>query len=281
MRRIIRCVMTDLVRGVRKNIVKYILFTVFLLTVIIVFDKMVLSDLTQGCIKDKPGIFDTLLYLFSGNDAFNAEKNNIFVMRPAWLVMSVTPAFLVYSYAASELEGMGLHFLLKEGSRKIWWLGKCVWNCISVLIMYVITYGILFVKMLIEGQDFASVFTVHKDICREVVEINIVPDAEAMMFLVLIPICIYAGMSLLQMALSLILNPAVSFLFVVTVYVVSAYASLPFLPGGYTMVKRWNIAGLGGGLNPQTGILIAVIMGTLGVIGGLLYLKKMDIYGKE
>lgn len=271
-----RFITMDLKRGIKTNIVKYVIFSALLVACITVFGRMVNSNFLEGKIYNSPGYLDILVYLFTGNEAFNIANNNIFVMQPAWLVMCITPAFLVYSYAVSDLEGLGLQFLIKGGNRVIWWKSKCIWSVASILILYMITYGIILIQSIIFGNTNA-LFTVHDDICQVVTGVTIQPYTKIIILLFLVPVIESIGISLLQMALSLILNPMLGFIIVLVTYVSSAYFSFPLLPGGYMMVMRWTQTGINNGLNPELGIMIAIVIGAVGVLCGLVYVKNMDI----
>jgi hypothetical protein len=277
----IKFIKNDLKRGMHKNIVKYLLFILFIILSLIIYNRMIHSGITDGKITGRPGFFDRLIYLFAGNRAFNSNIGNTFSFEPIWFVMATMPSFIVYSYAVADIEGIGQQFLLRVKDKRIWWLSKCIWNISSIIVLYVVMYITIFLITIFDNYwCVKDIFIIHSDICGEINGILINNNIEIIELLIIVPFIINMGVSLLQMTFSFILNPAISFLLVIVMNVLSSFFETNILPNGYTIIIRWNIEG-GRLSTPIMGIFIGIVCAVFGIVTGLMYFKKMDIIERK
>lgn len=272
----INYVRTDLKRGMTKNIIKYILYVTFLIITLIVFDKMVESGMNAGKIADKPGVYDYWIYLFAGNNAFNSQQGNSFSFQPIWLMMTTMPAFIVYSYAAADIEGIGQQFLFRVKDKRKWWISKCIWNMCSVIMLHVLMFITIFLFAIKNYKAVNEIFVIHSDVCSEISEIAMNQKINVIIMIIIAPLVIGIGVSLIQMMLSLIYNPAISFLIIIVMNVLSSFFETHVLPNEYTMIIRWSSRWNQGNV-PVIGILIGVILAIGGLIIGDMYFQRMDI----
>lgn len=271
-------IISDLLRGLRKNRVKYILFVLFLVSSIITFFPS--NSVATGDGLREYSFTDELIYLLRGNAPFNPKMGNKFMIQPLWLVMSIMPSFLVYSYAVTDMEEIGLQFLVRSQSRAKWWFSKCVWNICSILVLNIILILTLLIVAL-PGSGEGHIFELHNELCVNEFDFAISDGSHILFWMIIMWVVISIGVSLFQMALSLITDPMIAFIMVVAEYVLSAYFSNGLLIGNYTMIKRWQEAGYSGGYSHIQGILLSGILAVSGIVIGYLYIKKMDVRGKE
>ena len=93
---------------------------------------------------------------------------------------------------------------------------------------------------------------------------------------VIVPMAVTIGISLVQLLLSFVFSPVTSFALTCMVYVLSAYYTVWFLPGSFTMWLRSSYFDEKG-LNPLSGIIIAAFLIITVSLLGKDYFEKKDI----
>lgn len=79
------------------------------------------------------------------------------------------------------------------------------------------------------------------------------------------------------MIVSFVLTPVVSFALTCGIYVLSAYYTIWILPGSYAMWIRSSYVAAEG-VNPESGILIAVFLIVTSVFAGCVYFDRCDVF---
>ncbi|MGN0164878.1 MAG: hypothetical protein ACI39R_01730, partial [Lachnospiraceae bacterium] len=93
---------------------------------------------------------------------------------------------------------------------------------------------------------------------------------------VIVPFFVTFALGLLQMFLSFVITPVVSFAVICGVYVVSAFYTNMWLPGSYTMLLRSSFLS-SEGLSPYSGLVIAGIIALVSIFLGCVYFNNKDI----
>jgi len=251
-----------------------------------IFSKLLTLHKGTGSIDENCGFFDYLFYVTAGMPKFNPDKNNLFQVPALWLAINLIPAFLVQSYTVKDLEGVGLQMLLRNKSRSIWWFSKCFWNISTVVLSYLIVWLTFIVGTLLLGNT-DEIWKVHEPVWHFIVGEQTQEAASKSMMsiqfngiflalMVFVPLFVSVGMSLMQMALSLMIGPIGGFICILSVYVLSAYFTSPLLIGNYTMIIRSGYMPING-INMVNGIFAGILVGVIGIIIGWFYLKNADI----
>ena len=94
------------------------------------------------------------------------------------------------------------------------------------------------------------------------------------------PFLVTLALSILQMALSLVFKPAFAFIFSSVLLISSAYYMTPFLIGNFAMAVRSSKV-VSNGLNLTDGIIAALVIIALGVVIGILAIRRHNILSKE
>ena len=138
-------------------------------------------------------------------------------------------------------------------------------------------------------ETWPTVETVDGEGQREILEIHFQEMGTEMARLtpwqgviaaVLMPLVTLMALSMLQMALSLLVRPIVSFLVTFAILVLAVYCNLPILPGTGAMFIRSGLL-LPGGISPGTGALAAGCVILLSAAAGCLRFKYTDLLGLE
>lgn len=98
------------------------------------------------------GMMDTIFFIQGGYDPVLIIKEGKIVFPFVWMLIQFLVPFMIYSYCNDDCEGVGIDFLMKCRSRRLWWNSKCLWNCLTVLSVYAIQYATAFVYGLCNGN---------------------------------------------------------------------------------------------------------------------------------
>lgn len=291
---IVRFIKADVIRGLKTNTVKYAVMFLFVIVSIYMLNRMITSHQQIGDVCNNAGFFDYLLYLVQGTQKYIPGKSSTFQIPVLWMVMNIIPAFLVCSYAVRDMEGQGMYMLLKNRSRRVWWLSKCIWNVVTVTLLYVIVWGTLFLGTVLGHHSISGIWTIHKDICEVIMEMPVQSMPQAgqlpvdiyhsglfLLAVIIVPFVISMEISLIQMTFSLIIGPVISFMVVVIICVLSAYFMNPLLLENYTMLMRSNLVLGNSGMNLMAGVIAAIVLGSITILLGFRYFSRMDIMAKE
>ena len=102
---------------------------------------------------------DCFFYLFRGMKPFDPLARQPFEVPLQYMIFGIIPVFIVGNYAVQDIHGFGKLKLVLSQSRLSWWMGKCLWNFVSVAIyIFSIIIGILLSCLIhIKDMDTSSV----------------------------------------------------------------------------------------------------------------------------
>ena len=224
---------------------------------------------------------DCLMYMFKGIREFQPLTDKEFIVPVVYLTINIIIAIFISGHAVKDLRGYGMSRLMRYGSRRRWWQSACAWNILCVLKYYACFYAGAAIMCAVHYRDLdsASPVMIHEDI------INSMFSGEAegtihtgllLLMIVLLPVLTTMAMSLFQMALELYVFPSVSFICVLSVYIMSVFYMKPFMPGNYMMVYRMNQINPDG-VGLMTGVLLDIAIIIVSIVVGYVGLKKRDI----
>lgn len=262
----------DLHTGLLSNLPKYLLGAfVFCFGAIMFFSSAQAMEL-QG------SAFDCAVFIYRGMHVYIPADNEIFPIPMLWLMLQIVIAFLIISYPTQDLYAYGIQVLTRAKSRKLWWLSKCVWNLISVLLFYFMGFIVIIIFSLLSGDPSFALNEQSNIMINEFV-IQSVPYSKVFTAVFVLPVLTSCAVSLLQMVLNFILQPIYSYLVVISLLLASAYYSSPFLIGNYSMLLRNEIV-YEGGVNTTIGMAVNLLIMLFCIFFGMHYLKRYDILKK-
>lgn len=262
----------DFMIGLLRNWLKY-LFGVFIFLV----PCVMLNNMTDYY-ELQPSFMDYLINIFKGMEIYVPDPSNPFIVPINFLIFNVYLAFIVGSYPLKDLYSTAQNVLIRSKTRWRWWLSKCIWNTVSVIVYYLLLYVTVFVFAGLTGKLSMA----PTEVSWNYLSINVVGATveELIVAVAIIPIVTSVAISIFQMALSFIANPTISYLFVVVVFVASAYYFNPALIGNYPMLLRSELVMEGGIEQPLViGVCLAIVV--VSIVGGYFYFRKMDILDKS
>lgn len=222
---------------------------------------------------------ELLFYLLIGS--LPATPGEPLDIPAIWLFFQVGCLLFTLNHPVNDLEQSGTQILLRSGSRLKWWLCKCVWNVLCVLLynaaawaMMAVFCAVLRLPLTLEVRaEFAFDLLPSADI----EDLSVVYSTQEMLFqLVLVPLLAMLAMNLLQMFNTFFLSQILGFVVSITLLIVSLFQCAPWAIGNFGMMQRnstFFAEGLDFGTAPP--ILLGVCL--CAVVAGCVLLRKKDI----
>lgn len=264
----------DIRNGCRKNIIIYFCTVLFAALSAYTFGRMTDNYIYRGILEAEPGAADYLVYLFGG--AKIIKESSEFQIPILWMTIQVLTGLYVYIYPVDLLDGGSLTVLIQSGSKTGWWLSKCIWSVLQVVILY----GIIFVSAAIFGVFYGSGLQYHSEISAMHAKVIISNIKLLDIVLLAAPFLYSVTAALIQVNLSIFIGPVNSFIFVMAYHVISIYGNSFIFLGSVSMIYR-NKGLTGEGVD---WILLLIICGCISiaaVITGALKFRHSDLLGRK
>ena len=226
------------------------------------------------------GMMDTIFFIQGGYDPVLIIKEGKIVFPFVWMLIQFLVPFMIYSYCNDDCEGVGIDFLMKCRSRRLWWNSKCLWNCLTVLSVYVVQYATAFVYGLCNGNLSMKVnYELFEKISNKSV-----PDNPAnvwiIVYMLVMPVVVSLVTALVQMTISMFTNPMIGMLAVMAWNVMSVFINNPLMIGNNSMVVRssvYNAQRIQVWQSAAVCIVVYIVVYVVGMIG----FNKKDILVRE
>ena len=260
----------DVKNGILRRYKIYLLFIILLSVILAFWNKKISLNMA-----DKAGLIDYLMYIFSGKEEVGTLTNqDIFDIPIAWLFVHIYVLFGIGTYPKTEYMERGYQFLIRAGNKWCWWLGKCVYIFISVILYYLC---IVFTSFIFSALNGSSHNEVNKEICERIlrIDINNITDMKRYLCLVIMPLLLFMVLGFVCMFISFLQNNIVAVIVLIGYLSISAYWCNDLLLGNYTMLLRVHK------ISFAIGIIVSAIVLLLSGFGGYRYFRNMDVYGRE
>lgn len=223
-----------------------------------------------------------IAYLYGGMAEYVPDPNNPFIFPVRWLVVFLLILFLTLNYPYDDMQSFGQQILIRTKGRSLWWLAKCGWNICCTLVYHFIIYLTTLIFCLATNADVIS--GIDSNLLNVVFSTNRatqVPGNKVLPFsILLLPIAMSIGITLLQMVLSLFIKPIFSFLVLSLLMLSSAYFMSPFWIGNYAMLVRYDLMHTRG-VHITAGIITSIVLICLAFIVGLIRFRYYDILNRD
>lgn len=226
---------------------------------------------------------DAICYLFRGMKEYDPSMRVSFEIADACLRWNVFLAFLIGAYPADSLKTTGKNIIVRSGSRRQWWLSKCVWCAAAVLVFYFSIYvgiviGTFLAQLFLENVTWHSL-AVNPQLFQRLFETQMQEGSQSFLLAkaVVLPVLASLAISGVQMLVTFVVNGAAGYMAVLALCGFSAYYMRWFLPGNAMMLYRYcevNPDGIGIVLSSAAcGVYFGIC-----VLAGALWFEKKDIY---
>lgn len=221
-------------------------------------------------------VMDYFLFAVRGMAYYRFDPVKSFQLPILWFIFQMGISYFIAYYPEKDFRENGINVLVAGRKRSSWWLSKVLWCIISVLAYYLAAFISCAVFALIKGAGLSFDVTYDYMQVQFGYNSNFVSQRDFFIISVVIPIVVTIGICLVQLLLSFIVSPVTSFAMTCMVYILSAYYTVWFLPGSFTMWLRSSYYDEKG-LNPLSGLIIAAFMITAACLIGKNYFEKKDI----
>lgn len=227
---------------------------------------------------------DYLCYLFAGIPEYHPGADQEFIFPVKWFLFHLILLYGTLHYSVRDLHSLGIIILPRCRERSFWWLSKCFWNVLYIVVAYLLTFATIFLFCILTGEtltlpvtgEFINLMARLNSSFIDLIEFPI----QFSVMLLIVPCLFSIGNSLLLLLLTLFLKPVISYGAMMIFFLCGAYFNSPFWWEGLTMAVRseWVIDG-GYTVGIATIIAGAVIISTMVI--GLIRFRKYDILNLE
>lgn len=272
----------DLRRGIREEWIKF----AFAFIVCIACCSLMCYQLTlykqANNINDNVSItvMDFILYNLRGMKLYSPNMDGQYLLPAVWMFNQVMIALIVGYYPVRDLNGYGKNTLLRTQSRARWLLSKLMWIVCMVTLYYVVIYSASFIFALFTGNSLS--FMPGNYITRLFYDINLqdIYVENFVIFIIVMPLLTSIVASILQVMMSYIIGPFISFVAIIVIMLSSTYISNPALIGNASMVIRSRFA-TPVGFTAEENVLCLAIYLISALIIGFIYFRNKDILNRD
>lgn len=230
---------------------------------------------------EKATLMNYLFYLVKGMGKYVPSPDNPFEFPIVWMLIFIYGLFLTLQYPFQDVSTFGQQVLIRVGHKGRWWLGKCVWNIISIFTYFLVLYGTILVLCIRYKINITLGYSKMVNEKIFVITSNQQMEAKELVVLVFVlPVLVAICISIFQMCLGLFIKPLFSFGIAIAILVLSAYYQSPWCVGNYAMIMR-NKIWVADGVSSLWGIVICIASVLIFAGIGYVYFLKYDILNSE
>ena len=272
----------DLRRGIREEWIKLAFaFIVCIACCTLMFSQLLQYNQDNGINENiSISVMDFILYNLRGMKLYSPNMDGQYLLPAVWMFNQVMIALIVGYYPVRDLNGYGKNTLLRTQSRSRWLLSKLVWIVCMVIAYYIVIYSASFIFALFTGNSLS--FMPGEYITRLFYDIDLqdIYVENFVIFIITMPMLTSIVASIVQVMMSYIISPFISFLAIIVVMLSSTYISNPALIGNASMVIRSRFATPVGFTVEETVLYLAIyLIAALNI--GFVYFGNKDILNKD
>jgi len=239
--------------------------------------------IAKGKVVGDVTIFDLFIYFFKGMKEYIPSSDNPFEIPIDFLLLNIFLAIIIGNYPLKDISGYGRSVLVRSDTRLSWWFSKCIWNVLSVITFYATIYiGIIVMYVAHGGLRNGIKFMLNADLTKVIFggDLGNVNSNIVMISIIVLPIITSIALSMLQMTLAFYINPIVSYVIIIAIYIFSAFHMKWFMMGNYLMMYRNEFINIRG---VHLGISLIVDAGVIAIstVAGYLYFRSYDVLDKD
>ena len=264
----IRVMAREVYCGISENLLKYIMFLLFMITMSYGKYWMLKTEYPTT------GFFGLLFKGIIGGEPKRNLLKDINLNLPAgWVLLVIFIIYVSGDYVCEDIKKMGV-IKVAVGGRKKWWNNKCIVTVVNIIIYCIIFYGCQWVTIyFINGKNvgiekdagiFSTGYYVFLDNSRQLV-----------MYSIVVPVLCISAFMFLDMVISMVVNPGFS-LFLLSIFTISSlYFSNPIILGNQLMMSRCDVVDKSG-WSAEAAIAIDLIIISSSYLIGRSYVKYKD-----
>ncbi|PEJ98950.1 hypothetical protein [Bacillus wiedmannii] len=259
-------IMYDIKNVIIKNLSKWIIWLVCLFLLCTLSLMMLNSPNTQN------SSLDLWIFLVGGVPKYSQGGGIPF----SWLFVHALMAFLVGDYLYNELKENSFYVLIRVQNREHWFFAKVI----SVIITIFLFYVTIAIALLLSSFSLNLNANAWGDYSKNLFEKEFITSTDPWGFLkISFLMCFVTSVliSLVQVLLTMIIQPLYSYIFIIIVLLMSIYITHPIFLGKYLMLLQY-IDLFQKGIFTGIHVIVYEFIVILCVVTlGNIYYKKMDL----
>ncbi len=276
----LKIIMYDLKNSIRYNRIKLIILVLIDIAICISLNSEIQNYVGVGLKNSSISFGDYLLYANKGMRNFIKEEGRLFIIPFQWLVINIFISFLIGNYSTNELYGYGQQFLIREEKKFNFIFSKYLFAIYTTVFAYLIGYIVMLVFSISSSKILSIIPNSEFSLLAYALDIQNISVITFIFATVIQPIIASIAISFIQITLSWIVKPIVSYLSIVIYIIISAYFQSYLLLGNHSMMLR-NSAVESGGLNGMVCVIIDLIVIVSTFIFGVYLFNLQDIIKKN
>lgn len=228
-----------------------------------------------GLISDtRIGFLERLTFLFQGLPEYRVSEAGTFELPVHWLIFHGFLLFLAGFYPVQELALSGGQAFVRSGRREYWLISKALWVCSTVAGYYMMLAAVLAVCSLTAGGPGAPpgamtvLFGIH---------MTGMSFWETVLYWWVMPILVSAALCLIEVLMSLFLEPLLAFFAVLSYLVASVFWTSPALIGNYSMLQRGKLLSGNPAISVQNCFVFCLSLVGITFVLGIKLFRGKDI----
>lgn len=218
---------------------------------------------------------DLLASVLCGIPPYDPVAQQPFLFPAIWLLFFLLLLYQVLLYPMENLNGIGQTMLMLSKSRRVWWLSKCSWCALYVLVYFALFYALAALLTLAAGGEVTLALSSYYPSLWGVRNELQPPPWDTLPFFLLAP-CIACALALAQATATLWMRPIFAFFASCLYWLASSYFLSPLLLGNYAMMQRIQTM-VSDGLPCLSGLVSAALLCVCCLALGCWRSARMDI----
>lgn len=239
--------------------------------------KLIQSLNEHGLMRGNGSLMDYYAYSLRGDIIYIPDPQNIFLLPLFWFTFQIGVSYAVAYYTEHDLRNNGRNVILASKTRIQWWISKVITCIVSVVIYFVFTLSMITIFAKINGASMSLEMSKDFSVSNYSATIFYLNPNEILYIVIVIPLITTIAICLFQVACSLIFSSVLCFAVACGMYVLSSFYTSPWLVGNYTMWLRSSYY-TEGGVSPESGIVMSVMLIVLAIVGGSYIIKNKDVF---
>lgn len=263
----------DIAEGILHQWWKYTPFLIISVYSCLSYYLKLMNNPRLNALGLRPTFGDYIFDMYKGMEIFKVKSpTDIFDIPATFLLINLYLAYLIIKYPFNDLSQFGKYILIRSGSKKNWWVCKCIWSVINVVIVYGIAILTSFAFSLFTGDISLRVTQVFNGIKIDNFDTNTL-----ILTAILLPFFTSVVISVIELLISLFTKTMYGMMTAICIIAASAYYCSAYLVGNYLMILRSDCIIPLEGVSIKSGLIINGAIFVLCFVTGILKLKKYDI----
>ena len=266
----------DIKYGTIKQLFKLIPIVVVVVFMFIKWDMYLDYLAEQGHTITERSLMECVMFMFEGMAVYSFDPKAFFNPPLIWIVFNVTILYFTAYYPHRDCDYYGKTIFMATKSRTQWWISKMVWCCISVIVCYLATFICIFAGTVLKGYRLS--FNTNTDFLLSQYGngIRYLNKSDVFIVVIILPVVVSITLCELQMLMSFILTPVISFALMVGLIVISSFYTVWWLLPNFTMWRRSAFFDYKGVL-PSSGLILSGYLLLAVFLLGISLFKQKDI----